>query len=117
MDQRTTMHGNGFWTIFQHSWKIVRNSFACMVVLQSMWRGPNHCWNVMESGSESATYGVCLVPDSFARYQNQCISVSKYQTFVHNTGHQIQAIGEKKLFLIINPESLTNTNRCFTKTN
>ena len=27
-----------------------------MVVLQSMWKGPNHCWNFMESRSESATY-------------------------------------------------------------
>ena len=27
-----------------------------MVVLQSMWNGPNHYWNWMESGSESATY-------------------------------------------------------------
>ena len=27
-----------------------------MVVLQSMWIGPNHYWNFMESGSESATY-------------------------------------------------------------
>ena len=27
-----------------------------MVVLQSMWKGPNHFWNFMESGSESATY-------------------------------------------------------------
>ena len=30
-----------------------------MVVLQSMWKGPNHGWNFMESGPESATY-VCL---------------------------------------------------------
>ena len=27
-----------------------------MVVLESMWKGPNPCWNFMESGSESATY-------------------------------------------------------------
>ena len=33
-----------------------RNPFACMVVLQSMWKGPNYCRNFMESGSESATY-------------------------------------------------------------
>ena len=26
-----------------------------MVVLQSMWKDPNFCWNFMESGSESAT--------------------------------------------------------------
>ena len=56
------MDENGFQTIFQekyvcmYSWKIVRNPFACMVVFQSMWKGPNHCWNFMESGSESATY-------------------------------------------------------------
>ena len=31
-----------------------------MVVLQSMWKGPNHCWNFMESGSESATYSYTL---------------------------------------------------------
>ena len=61
MDGRTTMHANGFQTIFQeyyvyqHSWKIVRNLFACMDVLQSMWKGPNNCWNFMEFGSESAT--------------------------------------------------------------
>ena len=30
-----------------------------MVVLQSMWKGPNHIWNFMESESESATY-TCL---------------------------------------------------------
>ena len=42
----------------QHSWKIVRNPFACMIVLQSMWIGSNHCWNFMESGSESATYTI-----------------------------------------------------------
>ena len=39
----------------QHSWKIVKNPFACMVVFQSMWKGPNHCWNFMDAGSESAT--------------------------------------------------------------
>ena len=56
------MHENGFYVISQeqyvcqHSWKIVRNPFACMVVLQSMLKGSNHCWNFMESGSESATY-------------------------------------------------------------
>ena len=56
------MRENGFLTIFQelyickHSWKIVRSPFAGMVVLQSMWKGPNHCFNFMESGSESATY-------------------------------------------------------------
>ena len=26
-----------------------------MVVLQFVWKGPNHCWYFMESGSESAT--------------------------------------------------------------
>ena len=36
--------------------KFFRNPFACMVVLQSMWKGPNHFWNFTESGSESATY-------------------------------------------------------------
>ena len=62
MDWRITMHANGFLIIFleyyicKHSWKIVRNPFACMVVLQSMWKGPIHCWNFMESGSESSTY-------------------------------------------------------------
>ena len=62
LDWITTMHANGFWTIFQeyyvcqHSWKIFRNPFACMVVFQSMWKGPNYCWNFMESRSESATY-------------------------------------------------------------
>ena len=61
MDWRITMHANGFLTIFQkeyigkHSWKIVRSPFACMVVLQFMLKGPNHCWNSMDSGSESAT--------------------------------------------------------------
>ena len=39
--------------ICQHSWKIVRNPFAFMVVLQSMWNCRNHCLNFMESGSES----------------------------------------------------------------
>ena len=34
----------------------VRNPFACTAVLQSMWKGPNHCWNIMESRYESATY-------------------------------------------------------------
>ena len=62
MDWRITMQENGFLAIFQelyickHSWKIVRSPFSCMVVLQSMWKGHNHCWNFMESGSESATY-------------------------------------------------------------
>ena len=37
-------------------WKMVRNPFACMVVLLSMWKGPSQCWKFMESGSESATY-------------------------------------------------------------
>ena len=46
MDWRTTMHANRLLTIFQeclhmyYSWKIVRKPFACMVVLQSMWIGP-----------------------------------------------------------------------------
>ena len=35
-----------------------QNPFANMVTLQSMWKGCNHCWNFMESGSESATYEV-----------------------------------------------------------
>ena len=64
MEWRTTMYAKGFWTIFQEkyvcqpSWKIVRNPFASRVVLQYMWKGPNHCWNFMESGSESATYNL-----------------------------------------------------------
>ena len=33
-----------------------------MVVLQSMWIGLNHCWNFMESGSESATYSLKHLP-------------------------------------------------------
>ena len=42
---RTTLHANEFLTIFQdcwymcYSWKIVRNSFACVVVLQSTGKG------------------------------------------------------------------------------
>ena len=36
-------------------WKIVRNPVACKVVLPSMWKGPYHCCNFMESRSESAT--------------------------------------------------------------
>ena len=35
--------------------------------------------------------GNFLVPDSFARSQNQCILVSEYRTFVHNTGQQIHS--------------------------
>jgi hypothetical protein len=35
---------------------MVKSPSACMVVLQSMWIGPNHCQNFMDSGSESATY-------------------------------------------------------------
>ena len=38
----------------------IQGPFACMVVLQSMWKGPNHCWNYMEFGSESATKNVKL---------------------------------------------------------
>ena len=40
-----------FLTIFQewwhmcYAWKIVRNPFAFMVILQSTRKGPNHCWN------------------------------------------------------------------------
>ena len=51
MDWRTTMHANGFLKNFQecwhmcYSWKNVRNPFACMVVLQSTRKGPNHYWN------------------------------------------------------------------------
>ena len=68
MDWRITMQADGFLAIFQeeyicmHSWKIVRSPFACMVVLQSMWKGPNPCWNFMESGSESATYLPTYLP-------------------------------------------------------
>ena len=41
--------------------------------------------------------GDFLVPDSFASAQNQCILVSEYRTFVHNSGHQIQSnIGSLK---------------------
>ena len=39
--------------MWKHSWKIVRSPFACRVVFQSMWKSPNHCWNFMESGSET----------------------------------------------------------------
>ena len=35
---------------------MVKSPSACMVLLQSMWIGPNHCQNFMDSGSESATY-------------------------------------------------------------
>ena len=45
-----------------YSQKIVRNPFACMVVLQSTRKGSNHCWNFMQSGSESATYTKILHP-------------------------------------------------------
>ena len=51
MDLRTTMQANGFLTTFQecwqtcYSWKIIRYPFACMVVLESMRKGLNHCWN------------------------------------------------------------------------
>ena len=42
-----------------HACKWISDNFpgmlTCMVVLQSMWKGPNHCWNFMKSGSESAT--------------------------------------------------------------
>ena len=60
----TTMQVNGFWTIFQEcwhmcsSWKVVRNLSACMVVLQSTRKGPNNCWNFMQS--VSATYETAL---------------------------------------------------------
>ena len=47
----------------QHSWKVVRNPIACMDVLQSMWKGLNHCWNFMDSESESATYPVTQLFD------------------------------------------------------
>ena len=33
--------------------------------------------------------GESLVPDSFTRSHNQCISVSEYRTFVDNTGQQV----------------------------
>ena len=52
------MHDNGFLTIFQELYIIVKSPLACMVVLQSMWKGPNHCWNFMESGSESTNYTI-----------------------------------------------------------
>ena len=48
-----------FWQFSRNNTYViipVRSLFACMVVLQSMWRGPNHCCNFMQSGSESATY-------------------------------------------------------------
>ena len=32
-----------------------------MVVLQSMWKGPNLCLNFMEPGYESATYEVLFI--------------------------------------------------------
>ena len=36
--------------------KFARSLFACMVVLQSMCKGPNHCWNFMESGSDNISF-------------------------------------------------------------
>ena len=45
-----------FRQFFRNSWKIVGNPFAWLVVLQSMWKGLNHCWNFMKSGSESTTH-------------------------------------------------------------
>ena len=53
-------HCPGIVQICKHSWKILRSPFACMVVLEFMWKVPNHCWNFMESGSESAIY--CSIP-------------------------------------------------------
>ena len=46
MDWRAAIYANGLLTIFQerllmyYSWKIVRDPFACMVILQFMWTGP-----------------------------------------------------------------------------
>ena len=85
------MHANGFQTIFQelyvcqYTCKIVGNQLACMIVLQSMWKGPNHCWNFMESGSESATYvkegdGNCINIARIAKsYQENISSFIKVQ--------------------------------------
>ena len=39
--------------------KLSEGFFACMVVLQSMWKATNHCWNFMESGPERATFRKC----------------------------------------------------------
>ena len=60
VDWITTMHANAFLTIFQqcwhmcYSWKIVRNLFASMVVLQSTRTGPKHCWKFMKSGDSNS---------------------------------------------------------------
>ena len=48
MDWRTILHANGLLTIFQeclhmyYTWIIVRKPFAYIVILQSMWTGPEH---------------------------------------------------------------------------
>ena len=39
--------------------RMVRNPVAFMVVFLSIWKGPNHGWNFIESGSENATYVIC----------------------------------------------------------
>ena len=42
-----------FWQ-FSRNKMYVRNPFACIVVHHFLWKGPNHCWNFMDSGSPLA---------------------------------------------------------------
>ena len=57
-----------------YSWKIVRNQFACMVVLQSTRKGPNHCLNFMYSGSDSAT-NICTIYYLYGLFMDIIISL------------------------------------------
>ena len=80
------MHANAFLTIlFNCSWKIVRNPFACMVDFPSTKKGPSHCCNFMQSGSDisstrnenfagpqhSANRGIAVTSTSGVHYSHQ----------------------------------------------
>ena len=52
-----------------------------MVVLESMWKGSDHCWNLIEPKSKSATFAHTKNPQTFFWFQD--IKITDIQKFVY----------------------------------
>ena len=96
------MHAIGFFWQFSRNnthigiaGKYVRSLFACMVSLQSMCKSPCHCWNFMESGSESATYAIVLVTKFKSQVYDFFLNVFFF--FIPGGGFKCYVIKSKKV--------------------
>ena len=75
-----------------------KNSLAGVTI---SWQVCSICH--MYHRKHSLCRGDSLVPDSFARSQNKCISLSEYRTFVHSTRQQVHSTTESSKFTGVGP--------------